>query len=72
VQWLESFKASVGEHEEAKATITEVENALKLYMRTVGGQKATLQLQKSIADKSILDNGIEWHLQRFTDAVSFQ
>lgn len=68
--WLEDFRAKFGEYEEANYTIQQVESALKLFNDVVGAAKLKIDIQKAIDDRSILENGVEWHLERFITQVS--
>jgi hypothetical protein len=69
IQWLGEFKSQFVEYEEAQPTIQEVEEALRLYTKAVGGAQLAQQLQQAITDRSLLENGVEWHLEKFTDQI---
>lgn len=69
VQWLEDFRSRFGEYEEAQPTIVQVETALQFYSKVVGGSQLTHAVAKAVEDHSLLPNGLEWHLQRFLNAL---
>jgi hypothetical protein len=70
VQWLEDFKARFGEYEESKATIYEVEAALKKYNKIIGGAKLAAELRAAIENRTICEYGVEWHLKKFNDQLA--
>lgn len=73
IEWLEDFKAKLGEYEEAKSTIQEVEEALHLYKEVTDKVRIPWVIEKARdarkADGSVLEYGLTWHLERFVAAV---
>jgi hypothetical protein len=73
VQWLEDFRSKYGQYPEAEPTITEVEAALQLYKDVVEAVQVKLDIQKARdakrAQGSVLEYGLEWHLERFINEV---
>lgn len=73
IYWLEEFKSKFAQYSEAKSTMEEVENALKLYKEKTEAVRIPLAIKKAKearkADGSVLEYGLDYHLKRFTDAV---
>jgi hypothetical protein len=75
IQWLEEFRSKLGEYEEAQETIKEVSEALKLYRTRIAASKVKLDVQRAVDARreqgSVLEYGLDHHLTRFVNAVSF-
>jgi hypothetical protein len=73
LQWLEDFKSKFGDYDEAKATITQVEEALKLYKDVVLAAKLSLDIQRARAARraqgSVLEYGLQYHHDKFNNNV---
>ena len=73
VQWLENFKANVGELQEAAATIEECEAVLTDYKNIVEKARIPLLIQNlraaRRADGSCLEYGLDFHLRGFNSSV---
>lgn len=73
IEWLEDFKAKLGEYKEAQPTIQEVEGALQSYKELTDKIRIPWAIEKArearSKDGSVLEYGLTWHLERFVDAV---
>ena len=74
VQWLEGFKSSYNQYQEAWPVIDECELVLQQYKDVVGAVKIPLEIQNARkarkADGSVLEYGLEFHLKGLNGAVS--
>src|SRR3990167_1827843 len=73
VEWLENFKSVAGEYEQAQKTINEVEDTIDLFNSIVSKIKGPLLIQNArnarTKDGSVLEYGLEYHLNHFTSQV---
>lgn len=70
VQWVNQFRDSFGEYEEANRTIQEVEDALKLYQSVIGGQKSAAALQQALKDTATFSYTPENFIRNFSEKVT--
>lgn len=71
IQWLEDFKSRLGHLPEAQPTIKEVEEALHLYQDVVGKVKIPLDIKRAVEARGVLEYGLTWTLEKFTNAVKY-
>ena len=73
IEWLEGFKASFMEYEEAQNCIQECEAALQLYRSVIDPIRVPLMIQNARNARakhgSCLEFGLEYHLKNFLAAV---
>ncbi len=74
--WLEDFRAKFYEYleTEGKQTVDESEAVLKLYKDVVVASKTKIDIQRAIdaraAQGSVLEYGLNYHLEHFVNNVS--
>ena len=72
--WVEGFKARFGHHKEADSTISEVEAVLLQYNQVVGAARIPMLIANARSARrchgSVLEYGLDHHLEHFKAAVS--
>ncbi len=71
IKWLDNFRTKFGHLPDAQPYIKRVEEALALYQEAIVKTEYKVEIAKTIEDRSILEYGLDYHLPRFVEAVSF-
>eukprot|EP01124_Arcella_intermedia_P033172 TRINITY_DN7876_c0_g2_i2.p1 TRINITY_DN7876_c0_g2~~TRINITY_DN7876_c0_g2_i2.p1 ORF type:complete len:2631 (-),score=708.58 TRINITY_DN7876_c0_g2_i2:12-7805(-) len=74
IEWLSLFNSHFGLEKEAQPIAKSVEEALQLYTKVVEPLFIPLEIQKAVnarrTDGSVLEYGLEYHCQKFSNALS--